>query len=62
MKDNLIKAIEAIEGILSVAIVAAPVDLISGETLLQINVYYPTPAPDLNIHVGDNIDLKAEVK
>ena len=61
-KDEIIKAIENIEEITRVSCGNSPVDLVSGETLLQLNVYYPTPAPDLNIHVGDNLDLKAEVK
>ena len=62
MKDDIMRAIENIEGVTRVYRMAKPVDMVNGETLLQINIYYPTPAPDVNIHVGDNVKMAAEVK
>jgi hypothetical protein len=60
-KEDLVKAIEAIEGV-SKARAGTAVDMIDGETLLQINVYFPTQPPDVNIHVGDSIRMIDEVK
>ena len=72
-KDEIIKAICDIEGITRVSCGNSPVDMVSGETLLQINVYYLKSVPkvrfdilnkppDLGVKVSDGLGLKDEVK
>ena len=61
-KDELVKAIENIEGVLRVYAPSDPINTINGETSIQINVYYPASPPDLGVSVSDGMGLKDEVK